>query len=160
MKQKGGAMLNNLSILGRVTKPLELRYLQNGTAVLNFDIANSIKVRDNEVTTFLRCVCYGRSAEVINQFVSKGDRVLLQGELRQNSYKDSTGATKTYHYLQVNNFDFIEQKNKEQNTEATQQAQGKQGESIMGYVKDAMKPKTQQTQKTINFEISENDIPF
>lgn len=107
-------MLNNLSILGRVTKPLELRYLQNGTAVLNFDIANSIKVKDNEVTTFLRCVCYGRSAEVINQFVSKGDRVLLQGELRQNSYQDSSGATKTYHYLQVNSFDFIESKNAKQ----------------------------------------------
>lgn len=153
-------MLNNLSILGRVTKPLELRYLQNGTAVLNFDIANSTKVKDSEpVVTYLRCVCYGRGAEVINQFVGKGDRVLLQGELRQNSYKDSTGATKTYHYLQVNNFDFIEYKNKEQsqNPEATQQAQGKQGESIMGYVKDAMKPKTQ---KTIDFEISENDIPF
>ena len=145
-------MLNNLSILGRVTKPLELRYLQNGTAVLNFDIANSIKVKDSEpVVTYLRCVCYGRGAEVINQFVGKGDRVLLQGELRQNSYKDSTGATKTYHYLQVNNFDFIEYKNKEQaqNPEATQQAQGKQGESIMGYVKNA-----------IDFEISENDIPF
>ena len=120
MKQKGGTMLNNLSILGRVTKPLELRYLQNGTAVLNFDIANSIKVKDNEVTTFLRCVCYGRSAEVINQFVSKGDRVLLQGELRQNSYQDSSGATKSYHYLQVNSFDFIESKNKEQTQ--TQQA--------------------------------------
>lgn len=153
-------MLNNLSILGRVTKPLELRYLQNGTAVLNFDIANSMKVKDSEpVVTYLRCVCYGRGAEVINQFVGKGDRVLLQGELRQNSYKDSTGATKTYHYLQVSNFDFIEYKNKEQAqvTEATQQAQGKQGESIMGYVKYAMKPKTQ---KTIDFEISENDIPF
>lgn len=153
-------MLNNLSILGRVTKPLELRYLHNGTAVLNFDIANSMKVKDIEpVVTYLRCVCYGRGAEVINQFVGKGDRVLLQGELRQNSYKDSTGATKTYHYLQVNNFDFIEYKNKEQtqNPEVTQQAQGKQGESIMGYVKDAMKPKTQ---KTIDFEISENDIPF
>lgn len=153
-------MLNNLSILGRVTKPLELRYLQNGTAVLNFDIANSMKVKDSDpVVTYLRCVCYGRGAEVINQFVGKGDRVLLQGELRQNSYKDSTGATKTYHYLQVNNFDFIEYKNKEQaqNPEATQQAQGKQGESIMGYVKDAMKPKTQ---KTIDFEISDDDIPF
>lgn len=115
-------MLNNLSILGRVTKPLELRYLQNGTAVLNFDIANSIKVKDSEVTTFLRCVCYGRSAEVINQFVSKGDRVLLQGELRQNSYQDSSGATKSYHFLQVNSFDFIESKNKEQ-TQQTQQAQ-------------------------------------
>lgn len=116
-------MLNNLSILGRVTKPLELRYLQNGTAVLNFDIANSIKVKDNEVTTFLRCVCYGRSAEVINQFVSKGDRVLLQGELRQNSYQDSSGATKTYHYLQVNSFDFIESKNKEQTQQAPQAQQ-------------------------------------
>lgn len=120
MKQKGGAMLNNLSILGRVTKPLELRYLQNGTAVLNFDIANSIKVKDSEVTTFLRCVCYGRSAEVINQFVSKGDRVLLQGELRQNSYQDSSGATKTYHYLQVNSFDFIETKNAKQAQQAPQ----------------------------------------
>ena len=154
-------MLNNLSILGRVTKPLELRYLQNGTAVLNFDIANSIKAKDSEpVVTYLRCVCYGRGAEVINQFVGKGDRVLLQGELRQNSYKDSTGATKTYHYLQVNNFDFIEYKNKEQNTEATQQTHGKQGESIMKYVKDTMKPKTQQTQKVIDFEINDDDIPF
>ena len=119
-------MLNNLSILGRVTKPLELRYLQNGTAVLNFDIANSIKVKDNEVTTFLRCVCYGRSAEVINQFVSKGDRVLLQGELRQNSYQDSSGATKSYHYLQVNSFDFIESKNKEQTQQAPQAPQAPQ----------------------------------
>ena len=125
-------MLNNLSILGRVTKPLELRYLQNGTAVLNFDIANSIKVKDNEVTTFLRCVCYGRSAEVINQFVSKGDRVLLQGELRQNSYQDSSGATKSYHFLQVNSFDFIESKNKEQAQQAPQAPQ---------------MPKTQQTKE-------------
>lgn len=152
MKQKGGAMLNNLSILGRVIKPLELRYLQNGKAVLNFDIANSVKVKDSEVTTFLRCVCYGRSAEVINQFVSKGDRVLLQGELRQNSYQDSSGATKTYHYLQVNSFDFIESKNKEQ--AQTQQA--------------PQMPTTQQTKKQkqrVDFvkniiEINDDEIPF
>lgn len=135
MKQKGGAMLNNLSILGRVTKPLELRYLQNGTAVLNFDIANSIKVKDNEVTTFLRCVCYGRSAEVINQFVSKGDRVLLQGELRQNSYQDSSGATKTYHYLQVNSFDFIESKNKEQAPQMPTTQQTKEQKQRADFVK-------------------------
>ena len=127
MKQKGGAMLNNLSILGRVTKPLELRYLQNGTAVLNFDIANSIKV-----------------------FVSKGDRVLLQGELRQNSYQDSSGATKTYHFLQVNSFDFIESKNAKQ----TQQAQ--------------QMPTTQQTKEQKQradfvkniIEINDDEIPF
>lgn len=136
MKQKGGAMLNNLSILGRVTKPLELRYLQNGTAVLNFDIANSIKVKDNEVTTFLRCVCYGRSAEVINQFVSKGDRVLLQGELRQNSYQDSSGATKTYHYLQVNSFDFIESKNKEQAPQMPTTQQTKEQKQRADFVKN------------------------
>lgn len=129
-------MLNNLSILGRVTKPLELRYLQNGTAVLNFDIANSIKVKDNEVTTFLRCVCYGRSAEVINQFVSKGDRVLLQGELRQNSYQDSSGATKTYHYLQVNSFDFIESKNKEQAPQMPTTQQTKEQKQRADFVKN------------------------
>ena len=156
MKQKGGAMLNNLSILGRVTKPLELRYLQNGTAVLNFDIANSIKVKDNEVTTFLRCVCYGRSAEVINQFVSKGDRVLLQGELRQNSYQDSSGATKSYHFLQVNSFDFIESKNKEQTQQAQQAPQAPQ------------MPTTQQTKEQKQradfvkniIEINDDEIPF
>ena len=151
-------MLNNLSILGRVTKPSELRYLQNGTAVLNFDIANSIKVKDNEVTTFLRCVCYGRSAEVINQFGGKGDRVLLQGELRQNSYQDSSGATKTYHYLQVNSFDFIESRN----TEQTQQAQQAPQAPHM--------PTTQQTKEQkqradfvkniIEVEINDDEIPF
>lgn len=150
MKQKGGAMLNNLSILGRVTKPLELRYLQNGTAVLNFDIANSIKVKDSEVTTFLRCVCYGRSAEVINQFVSKGDRVLLQGELRQNSYQDSSGATKTYHYLQVNSFDFIESKNTKQTQQAPQMPttqQTKEQKQRADFVKNII-------------EINDDEIPF
>ena len=150
MKQKGGAMLNNLSILGRVTKPLELRYLQNGTAVLNFDIANSIKVKDNEVTTFLRCVCYGRSAEVINQFVSKGDRVLLQGELRQNSYQDSSGATKSYHFLQVNSFDFIESRNKEQAPQAPQMPttqQTKEQKQRADFVKNII-------------EINDDEIPF
>lgn len=150
MKQKGGTMLNNLSILGRVTKPLELRYLQNGTAVLNFDIANSIKVKDSEVTTFLRCVCYGRSAEVINQFVSKGDRVLLQGELRQNSYQDSSGATKTYHYLQVNSFDFIESKNTKQTQQAPQMPttqQTKEQKQRADFVKNII-------------EINDDEIPF
>ena len=150
MTQKGGAMLNNLSILGRVTKPLELRYLQNGTAVLNFDIANSIKVKDSEVTTFLRCVCYGRSAEVINQFVSKGDRVLLQGELRQNSYQDSSGATKTYHYLQVNSFDFIESKNTKQTQQAPQMPttqQTKEQKQRADFVKNII-------------EINDDEIPF
>ena len=145
-------MLNNLSILGRVTKPLELRYLQNGTAVLNFDIANSIKVKDNEVTTFLRCVCYGRSAEVINQFVSKGDRVLLQGELRQNSYQDSSGATKSYHFLQVNSFDFIESRNKEQ-------AQAQQAPQFLKHNKQ----KEQKQRADFVKNIIENDddvIPF
>ena len=143
-------MLNNLSILGRVTKPLELRYLQNGTAVLNFDIANSIKVKDSEVTTFLRCVCYGRSAEVINQFVSKGDRVLLQGELRQNSYQDSNGATKTYHYLQVNSFDFIESKNTKQTQQAPQMPttqQTKEQKQRADFVKNII-------------EINDDEIPF
>lgn len=143
-------MLNNLSILGRVTKPLELRYLQNGTAVLNFDIANSIKVKDSEVTTFLRCVCYGRSAEVINQFVSKGDRVLLQGELRQNSYQDSSGATKTYHYLQVNSFDFIESKNTKQTQQAPQMPttqQTKEQKQRADFVKNII-------------EINDDEIPF
>ena len=143
-------MLNNLSILGRVTKPLELRYLQNGTEVLNFDIANSIKVKDSEVTTFLRCVCYGRSAEVINQFVSKGDRVLLQGELRQNSYQDSSGATKTYHYLQVNSFDFIESKNTKQTQQAPQMPttqQTKEQKQRADFVKNII-------------EINDDEIPF
>ena len=143
-------MLNNLSILGRVTKPLELRYLQNGTAVLNFDIANSIKVKDSEVTTFLRCVCYGRSAEVINQFVSKGDRVLLQGELRQNSYQDSSGATNTYHYLQVNSFDFIESKNTKQTQQAPQMPttqQTKEQKQRADFVKNII-------------EINDDEIPF
>lgn len=143
-------MLNNLSILGRVTKPLELRYLQNGTAVLNFDIANSLKVKDNEVTTFLRCVCYGRSAEVINQFVGKGDRVLLQGELRQNSYQDSSGATKSYHFLQVNSFDFIESKNKEQAQQAPQMPttqQTKEQKQRADFVKNII-------------EINDDEIPF
>ena len=78
--------------------------------------------------------------------------MLLQGELRQNSYQDSSGATKTYHYLQVNSFDFIESKNKEQ-TQAQQAPQ---------------MPTTQQTKEQKQradfvkniIEINDDEIPF
>lgn len=146
-------MLNNLSILGRVTKPLELKYTKESLAVLEFDIANSTKSLNKETTTFLRCVLYGRGAEVFNQFVKKGDRVLLQGELRQNSYTDKSGSNRSYHFLHVNTFDFIESKGEQSKQQESQpkeptQNTGKQSQVAQGLsLKDLV-------------ETEFNEIPF
>lgn len=106
-------MLNQITIMGRITKPLELRYTSE-LAILNFDIANKVRVKNQDVTTFVRCSVFGKQAEVLNQYAKKGDRLLVRGSLRTNNYTTQDGTNKSYMYILVEGFDFIEYENSKQ----------------------------------------------
>ncbi|MDC7246416.1 MAG: single-stranded DNA-binding protein [Sphaerochaetaceae bacterium] len=83
--------INNVVLVGRLTREIELRYLNSGTAVGRFSLAvNRIKrsgdQREEEVS-FFDVVVWGKQAEVLNPYLSKGRQVCVSGELRQNRWE-------------------------------------------------------------------------
>lgn len=143
-------MLNCVCILGRITQDLELKNSSSGLAYLNFSIANSKRIKDGEdEVNFFKLVAFGKIAETIFNYFSKGDRILIQGELKQNRYTDKEGTKKSDVSIIVGAIDFIETKNQSNKQEAknTQSTKAQGGNSIMHEVKKEI-------------EIYDEEIPF
>ena len=85
---------NGVHIMGRITRDLELRHTQSGTAVCQFCVAvtRSFKDANGEYQSdFIDCVAWRNSAEVITKYFSKGAMIALDGELQTRNYTDKDG---------------------------------------------------------------------
>lgn len=131
-------MLNSVCMLGRITQDLELKSSSSGFSYLNFSIANSKRSKDGEdEVSFFKLAAFGKIAETIFNYFSKGDRILIQGELKQNRYTDKEGFKKSDVIIIISAIDFVETKNKSNNqgAKSTQSTKAQGGESIMHEVK-------------------------
>ena len=81
-------MYQRLTIIGNLGRDPEMRYLPDGTAVTNFSLATNRSWNDKqtgerqEETTWFRVSTWGRQAELANQYLAKGRRVLIEGRLQ------------------------------------------------------------------------------
>ena len=82
---------NSVSINGRLVREAELRFSTSGTAILKFSIAvnRSVKKGDKweDEASFFDCTFFGKMAESVNQYLSKGKQVSIVGELVQNRWE-------------------------------------------------------------------------
>jgi single-strand DNA-binding protein len=93
------ASFNRVVLLGNLTRDIELRYIGNGTAVTDIGLAVNDRVKRNDQwvdeTTFVDITLWGRTAEVANEYLSKGSSVLIEGRLKMESWeKDGQKRTK------------------------------------------------------------------
>lgn len=93
------AGVNKVILLGRTGKTPEVRSLQSGGKVANFQLATSDTYKDKngekkEVTEWHNIVFYGPLAQVIESYVKKGDQLYVEGKLRTRSYEDKEGVKK------------------------------------------------------------------
>lgn len=88
-------MINSVNLTGRITRDIELRYTQNGTAVANFTLAvNRIFKKDGQPEAdFISCVAWAKTAELLSQYTSKGDLIGVTGRLETRNYEDKDGKT-------------------------------------------------------------------
>lgn len=90
--------LNNVMLIGRLTKDPELKYLPSGMAVVEFSIANNSYMNSqgtNEVN-FFDVVAYNKLAEISSKYLTKGKQIAITGTLRQERWQDKdTNATKS-----------------------------------------------------------------
>lgn len=91
-------MFNKVIMAGNLTHDIELRYTGSGTAIANTAIATSRKFMVNgekkEETCFVDITFFGRSAEVANQYLQKGSKILVEGRLKFEQWVDQTSGQK------------------------------------------------------------------
>ena len=87
-------MLNNISIMGRITKDLEIKYTPNNNAVLSFSIAcerDYVQKGQERQTDFIDCVAWNHAAQFLSKYITKGDLVILTGSLQKRKWQDQNG---------------------------------------------------------------------
>ena len=117
--------LNRIELIGRVTKQPELKALPSGAKVCSFGIAtnNTFKNKNGEKvenTTFHNCVVFGKIAEVIAQYVIKGQEIYVDGRIENRSW-DKDGVKHYRTEVLVNNFQFGQKPKGSENVQPAKQ---------------------------------------
>lgn len=85
------ASYNRVVLLGNLTRDPELRYIPSGMAVSDIGLAVNDRVKRNdqwvEEATFVEVTLWGRTAEVANEYLSKGSSVLIEGRLKLDTWE-------------------------------------------------------------------------
>lgn len=107
--------MNNVQLIGNITKDVELKYSTGGAAYCRFAIAVNKKTRDSERTDYINCVAWNGRAQTISQYFHKGDKIGITGELQTSSKDNGDGTRSWFTDVLVSGFDFCNaRKNQEQ----------------------------------------------
>lgn len=87
--------MNSVVLIGRLTRDPEVRYTTSQMAVATFSLAVDRPVRSGEEkkADFIRITCFGKTAELVERYMSKGRQVAVQGRIQTGSYQNKDGQT-------------------------------------------------------------------
>ena len=171
-------MINNVVLVGRLTKDADLRYTSNGTAVATFSLAvnrqftNQKGERDAD---FINCVIWRKSAESFANFTRKGALVGVEGRIQTRSYDNQQGQRVYVTEVVVETFSLLESKAKSDERKDQNDSQsgshGSQQKTYNNTQSNSQEaPRNQQYQNFGNsdpfeksgqpIDISDDDLPF
>jgi len=179
-------MYNKVILVGNLTRDIEVRYSQSGSAIANTAIATSRKFKSQsgeqkEEVCFVDITFFGRTAEIANQYLRKGSKVLVEGRLTFQQWVAQDGSKRSKHSITVENLQMLGSRDDAnnmgggnmhneggyQNNSMHQQPnnQGYQNNSMnqpnQGYQEPQHNAPVQQTKQQIpEIDISEDEIPF
>ncbi len=107
-------MFNKIILVGNLTRDIELRYSQSGMGIAKSAIATSRKFTSNgekkEEVCFVDITFFGRSAEVANQYLRKGSKILVEGRLNFEQWVDQNGQKRSKHSVIVETMQMLDSK--------------------------------------------------
>lgn len=85
--------MNKVMLIGRLTRDVEMNYSANNTAVARYTLAinRPYKREGEQEADFLRCVAFGKTAELAERYLAKGVRVAIDGRIQTGSYTNRDG---------------------------------------------------------------------
>ena len=106
-------MFNRVIMLGNLTRDCELRYLPNGSAVCTTGLATNRKFKkqdgsQGEEVCFIDITFFGRTAEIANQYLSRGKKVLVEGRLKLDQWTDQQGVKRSKHSITVETLQMVD----------------------------------------------------
>ena len=108
-------MFNKVIIVGNLTRDIELKYAPSGTAIGSTGIASTRKFKGGdgqmkEEVLFVDITAFGRTAEVMNQYLRKGSKILVEGRLKLDSWTDQNGGKRSKHSVTIENMTMLDSK--------------------------------------------------
>lgn len=120
------ADLNEVRLIGRLTRDPELRSTSTGQMIASFGLATGRKFKTQEGvlkedTTFVEIQCWGKMAEISSKHIRKSSTVFVGGRLKFDSWEDKqTGQKRTKLYVIADNLQFLDRKAEQQPMPSTQ----------------------------------------
>ena len=149
-------MLNRIILVGRLTADVKLKYTQSGKAVANFTLAVNRPFKNAQGETdadFIMCQAWGKQAENLAQYMSKGSQIGIDGRIQTRSYEGQDGKRVYVTEVVADNVQFLESK-KSGGQQTQQQPQSHQP----SYTQQA--PPQQENRQLEPIDISDDDLPF
>lgn len=110
--------MNNVILTGRIVKDLEIRYTQNGKGYCRFTLAvdrgmskdkkQEAEAKGQATADFINCVAWGKTAEVLQKYTSKGKKILVEGNIQTSNYTAQDGTKRYTTDVLVNRAEIIE----------------------------------------------------
>lgn len=129
------ANLNRVTLIGNLTRDVELKYTGKGTAIADLSIAINRKWKDDsgqqkEETTFVDLTAFGKTAELAGQYLAKGSSCYFEGRLNLETWEDKTTQQKrTKMKVIIENMQFLGGKKESGNTPQSAAKSGKAPQS-------------------------------
>lgn len=105
--------MNLVVLVGRLAQDPTLRTTQNGTSMCTFSIAvdRRYKNPNQPDVDFIDTIAWGKTAEVISQYLTKGRQIAIQGRIQNSQYQAQDGSKRTRTQVVIESFDFIGSRN-------------------------------------------------
>lgn len=156
-------MINNLTLVGRLTKDPDLKYTGNGTAVATFTLAvnrNFTNQSGEREADFINCVIWRKPAETLANYAKKGVLIGVTGRIQTRSYENQQGQKVYVTEVIVDNFQLLESKKADssQNT----QGSGVSNSQTNNYTRNQQNRNNDESDPFGNssIDISDDDLPF
>lgn len=98
--------MNKVILRGRFTKDPELKYTQSGKAVCKYSVAVN-RDYNKEQADFINCISWDKGAEIIAEYMRKGNDILVEGRIQTGSYDKDDGSKVFTTDVVVDKFEFI-----------------------------------------------------
>ena len=151
-------MINNVTLVGRLTKDVELKYTPANQAVAKFTLAvnRTFKNANGErESDFINCVIWRKSAENFANFAKKGALIGITGRIQTRNYENQQGQRVYITEVIAENFQMLESRNQQQGQQQSQPQQAKQQSSTPNFGPDS-DPFSGGTPMSLN----DDDLPF
>ncbi len=161
-------MYNRIILVGNLTRDPELRYMPNGGAVCSTGIATNRKFKKQdgsagEEVCFVDITFFGRTAEVANQYLKRGKKILVEGRLKLDQWTDQNGGKRSKHSVVVDSMQMLDSKNSNDGSNNYNQnnpSTGNYSNQQESYKQPNSQPSVQQSENIPDIDIDEDEIPF